>query len=233
MTNTKHSNKSIEEGFMLRGALLSPRPESDDKLEKSRVDMQSFSNDIISNQAISDIFQAVIAAPHPMSLDFYRDMCVKIQTIAEENTRTMEPYLVPFIHDYAYIKREVCNAMVNGLQPKRVLDTLLQAPIFSSDTNAFPIDTIKAANILVPAITKTLTETNRRAPTINKMKLLIARPIHFAKVNEAINPQNLMLQRQKTTDPDFKTPANLTSIDVVGGRLYQYAGAWKGTGAPK
>ena len=144
-SNDKHkaSNKSIEEGFMLRGALLSPRPESDDKLEKSRVDMQSFSNDIISNQAISDIFQAVIAAPHPMPLDFYRDMCVKIQAIAEENTRTMEPYLVPFIHDYAYIKREVCNAMVNGLQPKRVLDTLLQAPIFSSDTNAFPIDTIK------------------------------------------------------------------------------------------
>ena len=170
--NQKHTAKIDNEASMFNGEFWSPKREAEDSLEQARLRLQRVTNTIMGSQAISDIAEEACSSSSP-SPDVLRDLLHRIKALSDENLRLLEPALTTTITEYSKRKSNVRHQMIKGLEPARLREPLLQAPIFSEDINIFPSATLKKTNELALQIEEKVTlpkDAYRRKPNIPTSK---------------------------------------------------------------
>ena len=142
-----HTNKIDAELSMFKGEFWQPKREAEDALEQSRVRLQRVSNTMMGSQAISDIAEQAVLTTSSNPEPALRDLLIRMKALSDENVRLLEPSLSTAMNDYTFKKNQVRSQMIKGLEPARLREPLLQAPVFSEDLNIFPSSVLRATMI--------------------------------------------------------------------------------------
>ena len=81
-----------------------------------------------------------------------KDLFLKVKALAMKTLRLREPSLASAVNDFAAKIRIFRGQIIKALAPARVREPLMEAPIFSEDTNIFPTDVLTSVNTLATTL---------------------------------------------------------------------------------
>ena len=117
--------------------------------------------------------------------------------------RLREPSLASAVNDFAAKIRIFRGQIIKALAPARVREPLMEAPIFSEDTNIFPSDVLTSVNTLATTLDDKLVlpkEGTKRYPMKSAYQ---KRP--FQSQDRAAEPQSKRI-RDEASAPRFTAP---------------------------
>ena len=165
--NSKQTFKIGAEATMFKGEFWDPKKRDEEALEASRSSLQREANSCLNVEGIIDIAETAASANQPEMSPVAKDLFLKVKALAMKTLRLREPSLASAVNDFAAKIRTFRGQIIKALAPARVREPLMEAPIFSEDTNIFPTDVLTSVNTLATTLDDKLVlpkESTRRYP---------------------------------------------------------------------